>query len=44
MTLEEIFGVPSKKAFYDAVKGSVSKKSDGRKLQEKLSRKANRTK
>jgi hypothetical protein len=44
MTLEDIFGKPSKKEFYEAVKGSPSKKSFGRKLLEKLSRKANRKK
>jgi hypothetical protein len=44
MTLEEIFGKPTKKEFFEAVKTNKSKKSLGRKLQEKLSRKANRTK
>jgi len=42
MTLEDIFGKPSKKEFYEAVKGSPSKKSLGRKLLEKLSRRRNR--
>jgi hypothetical protein len=42
MTLEDIFGKSSKKEFYEAVKGSPSKKSLGRKLLEKLSRRRNR--